>query len=204
MCSPSIADAQDPPPRIGPFVFDLHATVPQFPSDDLQLANSRQLDPGELPGGGLGLHGGAHLYIFSWKALTVGVGVDATVARARHGATRISDTLVARPVTETFYHAAPQLSFNFGDGDGWSYLSAGLGPSLWKLTLDGQLPIDADFERLRTLNYGGGARWFIKPHVAFSLDVRLYAIDPGSPHPITGAGSPRITLLMIGAGVSLK
>ena len=36
-----------------------------------------------------------------------------------------------------------------------------------------------DDEPLNTINYGGGARWFIKPHVAFSFDVRFYAINPG-------------------------
>ncbi len=35
------AFAQEPPPKIGPFVVDLHATVPRFPSDNLQLAESR-------------------------------------------------------------------------------------------------------------------------------------------------------------------
>ena len=33
--------------------------------------------------------------------------------------------------------------------------------------------------RLKTINYGGGARWFAKAHVAFSFDVRFYAINPG-------------------------
>jgi hypothetical protein len=37
------AAAQDPPPRIGPFVVDLHATVPRFPQDP-QLAASRAMD----------------------------------------------------------------------------------------------------------------------------------------------------------------
>jgi len=32
---------------------------------------------------------------------------------------------------------------------------------------------------VRTFNYGGGARWFAKPHLAFHVDVRLHAIDPG-------------------------
>jgi len=39
--------AQDPPPRIGPFVVDLHATIPRFPQD-LQLAQSRDMPLAEL------------------------------------------------------------------------------------------------------------------------------------------------------------
>ena len=64
---------------------------------------------------------------------------------------------------------------------------------------------------LKTINYGGGARWFIKPHVAFSFDVRFYAINPGTAGTalIQGVltpfdGTPRTALLIIGAGLSLK
>ena len=28
------------------------------------------------------------------------------------------------------------------------------------------------------LNYGGGARWFNSPHLAFTFDIRFYAISP--------------------------
>jgi hypothetical protein len=56
---------------------------------------------------------------------------------------------------------------------------------------------------LKTINYGGGARWFAKKHLAFSFDVRFHAINPG-----TASGgfppSPRTTFLVIGAGVSVK
>ena len=61
----------------------------------------------------------------------------------------------------------------------------------------------ADTDRLKTLNYGGGARWFIKPHLAFSFDVRFYAINPGKPH-LDLPGSPRTTLLVLIGGISIK
>ncbi len=44
---------------------------------------------------------------------------------------------------------------------------------------------------LPTVNYGGGARWFIKHHLAFSLDVRVYEIQPGSPSGRTRAAPAR-------------
>src|SRR5437763_1035446 len=54
-----------------------------------------------------------------------------------------------------------------------------------------------------TANYGGGARWFAKRHLAFSVDVRLYEIQPGTS--VAGRpGSPRTRLFVIGAGISLK
>ena len=77
----------------------------------------------------------------------------------------------------------------------------------WALVPEGQEGFAADSEPLKTINYGGGARWFAKPHLAFSLDVRFYAINPGTPYivgPDGPVGSPRTTLLIIGAGISLK
>lgn len=195
--------AQEPPPKIGPFVIDLHGTMPRFPSDNLQLAESRGLLLQELPGRGLGIHAGAHVYVFKWKAVTFGLGGDVTVARSHQDPPQISADLFGRAVTERFVHIAPQLSFNFGDGDGWSYISGGIGPSTWSLVPDGEQPQAPDTERLNTINYGGGARWFIKRHLAFSFDVRFYAIDPSTPLPGRPNG-PRTTLLSIGAGISVK
>ena len=78
-----------------------------------------------------------------------------------------------------------------------------LAASTWSVAVDGAPPSPADQERLKTIDYGGGARWFAKPHLAFSFDVRFYAINPTTPVNGLPAG-PRTTLLVIGAGVSLK
>lgn len=195
--------AQDPTPKIGPFVIDLHASIPRFPSDNQQLADSRGLLLQELPGRGLGLHAAAQVYFLKWKAVTFGVGADLTVAQAHQDPPQISADYFGRAVTERFTHVAPDISFNFGDGDGWSYLSGGIGPSTWSVVPDGEAPQAPDTEHLQTINYGGGARWFIKRHLAFSLDVRFYAINPSTPLPGRPTG-PRTTLLSIGAGVSVK
>ena len=199
---PVLALAQDPPPRIGPFVFDVHGTVPRF-GEDPQLAESRGLALGELPGSGLGLHTAAQVYVLTWRALTIGLGGSLTLARSHSSEKPLSAVETARPVTERFTHIAPELSFNFGSGNGWSYFSGGIGPGVWSVVPDGQPKAPGDTERLQTINYGGGARWFAKPHLAFSFDVRYYAINPGAPN---GAlpGSPRKTLLILGAGVSVK
>jgi len=198
----SRAAAQEPPPKIGPFVLDVHGTVPRF-SDDAQLTQSRDLLAPEMPGIGLGLHASANVYVFTWKAVTFGLGADAALARAHNGPEPISPTVTGRPVTERFMHIAPELSFNFGTGDGWSYLSGGIGRSTWYIVPDGREPFNADRERLETINYGGGARWFLKPHLAFSVDARFYAIYPGTPEG-GRPGSPRTTLLIVGAGISVK
>jgi hypothetical protein len=199
------AFAQEPPPRIGPFVVDLHGTVPRFP-EDVNLAASRPGPSGELgladlPGSGLGVQIGLHIYLVKWRAVTFGIGGEFTSGRSTQTPPEGSTSGVA--TTERFRSLAPQLSFNFGNGNGWSYISGGIGQSVWFLEAAGQDARPPDEEYLKTINYGGGARWFAKPHVAFSFDVRLYAINPGTPY-LGFPGSPRTTLVVIGAGVSVK
>jgi len=193
--------AQDPPPRIGPFVIDFHASVPKFPSEDQNLANSRGMTLTELPGRGLGVQVGAHLYVLRLKAITFGVGGEFATSRASQ--TPAAGVVSVRPAKERFTSLAPQLSFNFGTGHGWSYLSGGLGQSTWSLTTQGLEGYAPNSEKLQTINYGGGGRWFMKSHLAFSFDVRFYAINPGAASN-QFPGTPRTTLLAIGAGVSLK
>jgi hypothetical protein len=195
------AVAQDPPPKIGPFVVDVHATVPPFPQDP-QLAESRAMTLAELPGRGLGVLLGVHVYPLRWRAVTFGLGGEFATARARQTPTAAQTAI--RPATERLTTLTPQLSFNFGAGNGWSYISGGLGRSTWAVVPQGQEGFPADSERLKTISYGGGARWFMKTHLAFSFDVRFYAINPGTPFVAGVLGSPRTTLLVIGAGVSVR
>jgi hypothetical protein len=202
------ASAQDPPPpRIGPFVIDLHASLPTFPADDDQLRASRGLSSvAELPGVGIGVQAAAHLYLLKVKAVTFGIGAEFAASRARQSPPATVDTrtgTVLRPAEERFSTFSPQLSLNFGTGRGWSYLSGGLGVSNWALVPEGQEGYPPDSDPIKTINYGGGARWFMKSHLAFSFDVRFYAINPGAPYQ-GFPGTPRTTLLVIGAGVSVK
>ena len=194
------AAAQEPPPRIPLVVVDLRANVPRFP-ESAQLAASRLLNPSELPGAGWGGDLGVHVYPLKWRAMTFGLGGQMTIARSR----QVPDASTSlRAATGRFTSLAPQLSFNFGSGTGWSYLSGGVSVSTWSLVPDGSPALPADRERPKTINYGGGARWFIKPHLAFSFDVRFYAINPTVSSDLTRPGGPRTTLLIVGAGVSLK
>jgi hypothetical protein len=204
------ARAQDPPPRLPWVVIDLHGTVPRFPSDSQPLADSRGMRLEELPGSGLGVQAGVHIYPFKWRVVTFGIGGEFTAGRGRQmppapveGAVPVAGAPILRPSEERFVSIAPQLSLNFGTGHGWSYLSGGLGQSVWAIVPEGQEGFPPDFERLRTVNYGGGARWFMKSHLAFSFDVRFYAIDPGTVYQ-GFPGSPRTTLTVISAGISLK
>src|SRR5205823_515756 len=123
--------AQEPPPRIGPIVVDLHGTIPRFPEDDQGLAESRGLSVSELPGSGLGVQAGLHLYFFRWRAITFGIGGEAMLARSKQ--TPPAAAIGLRPVSEKFRSLGAQLSLNFGTGKGWSYLSGGIGRSNWSI-----------------------------------------------------------------------
>jgi hypothetical protein len=192
------AFAQPPSPRIGPFVVDLRGTFPNFPTS-AGLAESRGIAATDLPGLGIGVQVGAHLYFFKFKAITFGIGGELMTSRAHSTAQAAG----LPSVTEHFTSLAPQLSFNFGSSKGWSYLSGGISASKWSIVPDGSAPLPVDEERLKTINYGGGARWFAKQHLAFTFDVRFYAINPSTS--FTGfPPSPRTTLLVIGAGVSVR
>jgi hypothetical protein len=197
------AIAQDPPPPIPWVVVDLHGSIPRFPSDNPDLAASRNMNVAELPGSGLGVQLGLHVYPLRTRAVTIGLGGELAIGRASQtpGPT-VSGATPLRAAEESITSLSPQLSLNFGNGSGWSYLSAGLGQTTWSLAPAdlGEYPPNSD--KLKTLNYGGGARWFIKPHVAFSFDVRFYAIGPGFAYIFPA--TPRTTLLIIGAGISVK
>jgi hypothetical protein len=202
---PRPALAQDPPPPIPWVVVDLHATVPRFPSDDTQLAESRGMSVAELPGRGLGGQIAVQFYPLHTRVVTVGLGGEVTVGRARQipdpGAT-LARVVPLRAAEESMTSYSPQVSLNFGNGSGWSYLSVGLGQTTWSLATDDLIDYPPNSDKLKTFNYGGGARWFIKPHVAFSFDVRFYVISPGFEYIFPA--TPRARLLAIGAGVSLK
>ncbi len=193
------AAAAQEPPRIPFVVVDLHGALTRFP-DDALLAASRNLNQAELPGPGLGADVAVHIHPFAVGPVTIGLGGRLLTARAAETPPSSSGL---RATTERFTYVGPQLSFNFGTGDGWSYLSGGIAASTWSVVPDGAVPLPADEERIRTIDYGAGARWFAKPHLAFSFDVRFYAVNPSAPGSGPPSG-PRTTLFVVGAGVSIK
>jgi len=191
---------------IGKFVVDVRGPFARF-KEDAAVAETLDVDATNLPTRGLGLTAGAHWYPLRWKKITFGLGGDILMARdAQTGDTTPATATTAAvegPRVKTSLSAvAPQLSFNFGHGDGWSYISGGLGWARINTERE-DAPFDESPGRTRALNYGGGARWFTGPHLAFTFDLRFYAI---SPRPATAAlpGYPRAKIMVISAGISLK
>ena len=199
MIAATPAAAQDPGP-LGPFVIDIRGSFVSV-GQDAVLAANRGLGPAQLAGSGLGLEIGGHVYLFRWRAITFGVGTSALFMSTSRTPGQ-DDPDPDGPTIHTRFRAlSPQLSFNFGDGDGWSYLSGGLGTSRMSVFVEQET--EPAQRRVRTLNYGGGARWFAKPGLAFSFDVRLFAISPLE-QINTEPGSPRMTRVAINVGMSIK
>ncbi len=200
------ARAQDPV-RLGPYVIDVRGALPRF-GQNAFLAAQRGLETLQLPASGLGLDVGAHVYPLRWRAITFGVGVRAIFSRGERaptlaeieefGGTTAEDALA--PIQARFTSISPQLSLNFGGTTGWSYLSGGLGPTMYNVDPVG---VERDDYRFSAFNYGGGGRWFAKDHLAFSLDLRFYAISPQE-ETDDFRGLPRMALMVFSLGVSFK
>ena len=198
LTSPAVATAQGVEP-IGRFVVDVRGSIPLYGQTE-QLAANEGLFPFQLPSRGLGIDVGGHLYPLRWHGITFGVGISLLTSAGERAAGENDPVVDGPTVRTTFAAISPQLSFNFGSKDGWSYLSGGSGVSRLTISTGAQ---GNESPRVRTINYGGGARWFVKRHLAFTLDLRFYAISP-QPAEAGGAATPRMTLMVVNAGVSFK
>lgn len=188
----------DPGP-IGPFVVDVQGAFARFGSDP-QLAASRNIPPEQLPASGPGIHVGAHWYPVRLRRVTFGLGASLLSARAT-SSPDLEKTPTAVAMVTRFTALNPQLSFNFGHKRGFSYISGGIFTST--LSVDRQSAIRRPSPGLKTINYGGGARWFAKPRVAFSFDLRFYAVNPAEAT-ADYSGNPRHTFTVFSAGISLQ
>ncbi len=203
--------AAQPKEPIGRFVADVRVASTGMPG----AAGWTPVVPEgtEVPTRAIGIEAGAHVYVLRFRRIALGVGGTFLAAR-RTTAPPAADGNAPPPpaaipeVSTRLTSMTPQLSLNFGHSLGWSYLSAGLGRT--KVESDAALtgsgavtftPRQSDWTK--TLNYGGGARWFINRHVGVGFDVRWHKVSlipPSARHP----GAPRASLLTAGAGIVLK
>lgn len=195
--APAAASAQPERPVSG-YVVDLRGSVAPYGQNE-DLSAARGLDPLDTPAVGLGFEAGVHAYLYRWRVITFGLGASYHASRGSRGPEELNSR--RPPLQTTFSAISPQLSFNFGARDGWSYLSGGIGRS--RLSLRSADDDEARQRTANTLNYGGGARWFLNDRTAFSLDLRFYAI---SPLPMLGneSSSPRMTLTVLNIGASFR
>jgi hypothetical protein len=106
------------------------------------------------------------------------------------------------PVRTSFSVLSPLVSLNFGGRDGWSYVSGGIGWANFTTEVEASPVADAT-GRIKSFNYGGGARWFATDHVAFTFDLRFYKIDAQEAAPQRPAYAGR-RMMVFSAGISLK
>ncbi|MGH9241170.1 MAG: outer membrane beta-barrel protein [Vicinamibacterales bacterium] len=184
----------------GPWVLDVRGVTSPVPTD---AGFYPPLAATSVPSRGFGADFGAHVYLGSLKLARIGFGanfvivrsaVDAPVAATEDEATESAAT---QRVTLNMRMLAPQVSANFGTRDGWSYLSAGVGIATVATEAADEMPGRQESGRLRSVNFGGGARWFITPRLAFGFDLRAHRIAAGS-------GTPKTSVFAVGAGLSIR
>ena len=198
----TIEAAAQPTEPIGPFVADVRGTLARFKAD-AAVAQIVNVNADTLPTRGLGIAVGAHLYPFRRGRVVFGIGGELLVARGSRTAEQSGMAGVqARTVTTHVSALSPQVSLNFGRGDGWSYISGGIGSA--RLTAErAELPLAEGVARTRATNYGAGARWFTRPHVAFTFDVRFHTINARAAAGVLPA-HPRTRFMVISVGASLR
>lgn len=191
-----------PPEPIGPFVIDARGTLARFP-EDAAVAQTIGVTVENLPTRGLGITVGGHVYPVRRPRLALGFGGEMVLARdSRTLEATTADVQVGPAVNRRFSSITPQISLNFGNRDGWSYISGGIG--LARLTVErADAPFAESPERTGAFNYGGGARWFSRPHLAFTFDLRFYTVN-ARPASGTLPAHPRNRMMVISAGVSMR
>jgi hypothetical protein len=201
-----VSAQQDEP--IGRFALDLRGLFARHKKEPT-VAEGLGVETANLPTRSIGLAAGAHVYPFRAGKITFGFGGEVAVARGSHSvdiATVGDTTKKSPPVERHFMSFAPEVSLNFGHRKGWSYISGGMFGRA-KLYAEGEEKLTTPPAMRKTVNYGGGARWFLKSHLAFSVDVRWYSIAEGptaASDVVPRLVQPKTTLLVISAGISLK
>ena len=182
--------------RIPLFAVDAQGALPKLPTDPA-IAATRGLTEAELPGWGPGFNVAAHVYPLRGKWVALGVGGNYQWLRG----SATADVEGAATVTTKYSAFNPQVSANFGHRRGWSYISAGIGSTT--LTVSSSAIGEEPGVGVKTINYGGGGRWFVKPHLAFSWDLRIYAMNPVEQDELNG-GHPRVNIVSMNIGVSFQ
>jgi hypothetical protein len=194
--------AAQPPQPIGPLVVNLRGALARLKAEP-PVAAALGVGVDDMPTRGLGLSAGAHWYPLRRGRVTFGIGGEALLARDSRAAEPTDTALDVPTITVRFSEFSPHISLNFGTNDGWSYISGGIGRARLTAESDAGPRVHEPAERVRSLHYGGGARWFTSPRLAFTFDVRFYTIDGREP---VGArpGYPRNRFMVISLGASIR
>lgn len=198
VASPVYAQSKDPLPT---FVVDVRGAFAKLGQDTTTAADVG-VAAQQLPGTGIGGAVGANFYFLKRKKMSLGFGGEGVLARATSSGVNSQTGAIDGPrVERRLQGISGTFSLNFGHGQGWSYVSAGLGPMRFQ-TFAGDLPSTAPpFQT--TQNFGVGARWFTNNHIAFCFDLRWYLTKPLQTT-VEYPGRVRQRVLVMSAGISIK
>ncbi len=191
VAGPAAAQPNEP---LGGAVVDLRAVTISLPTT-IGWAPTVTAAAALVPGRGLGVDAGVHLFAGPGRFRRFSVGATGLVAEGR------ATGLDAPTVATRIFAVAPHAALNFGHRDGWSYLSAGLGRASVRSSEGGVADAPATWGL--AFHYGGGARWFLREHLALSLDLRFWALTP-RPATTTRPSGSATTRVAFGAGVSFR
>jgi hypothetical protein len=194
--------AQGAPAPPGPYVIDVRGVSSGLPQD----AGFFPPTAGEAtgPSRGAGFDVGAHVYAGRLRGASLGFGASLlkvrgeAVSTSPDASTTASGTPTGPPgVRLDLWTIAPQVSFNFGTEDGWSYLSGGVGMTgITTRTLDLE-EATRESGMLIAINAGAGARWFLVRRFAVGFDLRLHRVAAADT-------TPASILFAISGGFSLR
>lgn len=207
----SMPAAAQPPQRLPWFAVDVHAATVGLPQADgwVPVVAADTV----LPGRTWGAVVAGTVYPFRLGLVTFGAGASLTTGKGTSaslpivtGSGTTATTRMTPSVRTGIINLAPQLSINFGQKLGWSYLSAGLGRS--KVTSSGDavgstpgMTVPDSWNS--ALNFGGGARWFMKPRFGAGFDVRFVKLASRSAT-ATVPSAKRTQMWTISAGISIQ
>jgi hypothetical protein len=198
----ALAQQEDP---IAPFVIDVRGAFMSL--DASGSASAVNLDKAQLPSNGLGLEVGAHVYPLRGRVVSLGVGASLLFVRSKK-APEVAEDEEPDPdeptVRTRIKGFTPQVSLNFGSRRGYSYISAGIGTMTRAIDATEGVMLDqvTGDTRARTLNYGGGARWFVNSRLAFSFDMRFYRVAEQEAT-ISSVSLPQQRFFMGSVGISI-
>lgn len=206
--TPALAQNEE---RLPWFAVDLHGASVGLPTAEGWIPLVSADTP--VSGRALGVAAGATVYPVRFGIVTLGLGASISAAKGKGESLTIttgsgaSATTRVTPIVRTqVLNLVPQLSLNFGRRLGWSYLSAGLGRTRVTSSADavGTTPQTLVPESWnQALNFGGGARWFMKPHLGAGFDVRFVKLGSrGASGSIPSA--KRTQMITFSAGISIQ
>lgn len=190
------------PLRVAPlpwFVFDVRGGFASLGSDTT-TATDLGVVASDMPSRAKTIFVGAHVYLIRKGGFKLGLGAEAVRGTSSNQRLDSTGKGTGPIIRRRLEGASGQLSLNFGKGKGWSYVTAGGGPMRLDSYLDEAKPTRAG---TTTLNYGGGARWFTRGHLAFSLDLRFYLTRPATAT-FDAPARVRKRVTLLSAGISLK